>query len=105
MSHLSSEDQLSIYKLTLGQSALWYLYHTAPDSGAYNVGCAWKITTGYDQDALLSVLHYLVERHSMWRSTFVLHEGKPVQRCHAQLPLDVEIIVREDSKADQLAQG
>lgn len=66
--------------LSYGQQALWFLQKLAPHSAAYNIMRAARITPGVDPDVLGRSLQKLVDRHPGLRTSFPLHEGKPVQQ-------------------------
>jgi hypothetical protein len=81
--------------LSYGQQALWFLYHLAPESDAYNVLFTARLRQAVDVDRLQRALTALVARHPMLRATFTLESSGPVQR--AGIP---EVIVdREDASA------
>lgn len=58
------------YPLSHGQKALWFLYQLAPESSAYNVPCAVRITNGLNADALFRAFQKLVRQHGILRTTF-----------------------------------
>ncbi len=81
--------------LSYGQQALWFLYHLAPESDAYNVLFTARLRHTVDVDRLQRALTALVARHPMLRTTFALESSGPVQRAGAP-----EVIVaREDAHA------
>jgi acyl transferase domain-containing protein/acyl carrier protein len=85
--------------LSYGQQALWFLYHLAPESDAYNVLFTARLRQPVDVDHLQRALTALVARHPMLRATFALESSGPVQR--AGMP---EVIVeREDASALEAA--
>ena len=81
------------YPLSYGQQALWFLYHLAPESDAYNVLFTARIRQAVDVDRLRRALVALVARHPMLRTTFTLGPDGPVQRAE---PPDV-VVEREDA--------
>jgi natural product biosynthesis luciferase-like monooxygenase protein len=66
--------------LSYGQRALWFLQQLAPDSGAYNVKLAARISAGVDAKALRNAFQLLVNRHPSLRTVFPTFKGKPVQQ-------------------------
>ena len=66
--------------LSYGQQALWFLQKLAPQSAAYNIMRAARITPGVDPEVLERSLQKLVDRHPGLRTSFPLLEGKPVQQ-------------------------
>ncbi|MBZ5490381.1 MAG: non-ribosomal peptide synthase/polyketide synthase [Acidobacteriia bacterium] len=76
----SHAEQPSTYPLSHGQRALWVLHQMAPESAAYNISRAIRITTGVDIEALRRALQALVDRHPCLRTVFVDTTGEPVQQ-------------------------
>ncbi|MBN8226734.1 amino acid adenylation domain-containing protein [Corallococcus macrosporus] len=74
--------------LSGGQQALWFMHQLAPDSAAYHVPVAVRVRAGLDANALKGAFEALVARHPALRTTFVMAATGPVQRVHAELPLD-----------------
>ncbi|HEY2913363.1 MAG TPA: condensation domain-containing protein, partial [Candidatus Angelobacter sp.] len=70
------------YPLSFGQQGLWFLHQFAPDSAAYNIVQAIKISSGVDVSALKTTFKTLVSRHGSLRTTFAMANGKPFQRVH-----------------------
>ncbi len=76
--------------LSSGQQALWFMQQLAPESAAYNVCFALRITSELDTGALRRVFETLIERHPSLRTTYGLRDGSPVQRILQQGELDLE---------------
>lgn len=60
----------SSYPLSHGQQALWFLYQSAPESAAYNVGFAVRVRSHVDRVALRQAFQMLLDRHAALRTTF-----------------------------------
>lgn len=80
------------FPLSHGQRALWLLQQQAPDSPAYNIACALRITGTFAIAGLQTALQQLVERHAALRTTFPLLHGTPTQyvQDHAQVVCQLE---------------
>ena len=76
-----AEGPDSAHPLSYGQQALWFLYHLAPDSDAYNVLFTARIRQAVDLDRLQRALTALTARHPMLRTTFALGAAGPVQQA------------------------
>lgn len=100
----------SMFPLSYGQQALWFLYKLAPQSWAYNVLFAARIhevqagavsrRSTLDEvtadpgplrgngdsypniPVLQRAFQALIERHPSLRTTYTTHQGKPVQQVH-----------------------
>ncbi|HEX8131372.1 MAG TPA: amino acid adenylation domain-containing protein, partial [Pyrinomonadaceae bacterium] len=70
------------HPLSHGQQALWFLYEVAPESRAYNVAVALRLSGELDAEALGLSFQSLVNRHASLRTTFSNAPGQPVQRVH-----------------------
>nr|QEO73764.1 AMP-dependent synthetase and ligase [uncultured bacterium] len=84
------------HPLTQGQEALWFIYQMAPDSPAYNIPAAMRVTSPLDAEALRRALRRLVERHPSLGATFDEVRGKVVQRHDPR----AEVCLREEDAAD-----
>ncbi|WP_163997851.1 non-ribosomal peptide synthetase [Pyxidicoccus caerfyrddinensis] len=78
--------------LSGGQQALWFLHQLAPGSAAYHVPVAVRVKAALDVDSLRRAFDTLVARHPALRTTFAMTASGPVQRIHAELPLDFETV-------------
>src|SRR5579859_2525455 len=78
--------------LSHGQRALWFLYRLAPQSSAYNLIYAARIRSVLDIPALQRSIQTLIQRHPILTTTYVLRNGEPMQRFHAQQGVHLEEI-------------
>ena len=79
------------HPLSYGQQALWFLYHLAPESDAYNVLFTARIRQSVDVERLQRALAALAARHPMLRTTFALEATGPVQQAGPP-----EVVVRRE---------
>jgi len=75
------------FPLSSGQQALWFLYKLAPKSWAYNVLFAGRICSDVDIPALQGTFGALIERHPALRTTYTVHDSRPVQQVREQMDL------------------
>ena len=80
----------TIYSLSFGQEAMWFIYQIAPESVAYNIFITAKINTYLDIPAVNSVWDRIVERHPILRTTYTSHEGRPIQQINRHQKFQVE---------------
>ncbi|WP_164021814.1 non-ribosomal peptide synthetase, partial [Pyxidicoccus trucidator] len=75
--------------LSFAQQRLWFIDQLSPGLAAYNMPAVEWLNGFVDPEALRRSLEELVQRHEALRTTFVQHEGQPVQRIapRAELPL------------------
>ncbi|WP_208723376.1 condensation domain-containing protein, partial [Corallococcus llansteffanensis] len=76
--------------LSFAQQRLWFIDQLEPLSPAYNMPAFVRLQGPLDVNALQRALSELVRRHEALRTTFIQHEGQPLQRIapEASLPLD-----------------
>lgn len=65
--------------LSFAQQRLWFLNQLEPESTAYNVPIALRITGELDVTALENAFGDLIKRHETLRTTFVMKNGRPEQ--------------------------
>ena len=70
------------YPLSYGQQALWFLYQLAPESAAYNIGSAVRISGRLNVPALERAFQGIVKRHACLGATFFMSHKGPVQRIN-----------------------
>ncbi|HEX6292323.1 MAG TPA: amino acid adenylation domain-containing protein, partial [Herpetosiphonaceae bacterium] len=70
----------TVYDLSVGQRALWFLHQVAPESPAYNLFGAVRIHAELNVPAFQRAFRALVERHAALRTRFVMAQGEPKQR-------------------------
>ena len=70
-----------------GQRASWFLNHSNPGSGAYNVVFSVRVRSTIDLGALRRSFQALVDRHPSLRTTFSDESDSLVQRVHGWMPV------------------
>jgi len=65
--------------LSFAQQRLWFINQLEPESTAYNVPIALRITGALDVTALEHAFTDLIKRHETLRTTFVMKNGRPEQ--------------------------
>jgi amino acid adenylation domain-containing protein len=65
--------------LSFSQERMWFIQQLAPESSAYNIAAALRLTGPARRDALQHSLNEIVRRHESLRTTFGLADGQPVQ--------------------------
>lgn len=65
--------------LSFAQQRLWFLDQLQPNSPAYNVPVAFRLTGKLDVEAFRSSLNEIVARHESLRTCFPMERGRPVQ--------------------------
>ncbi|QFS50798.1 non-ribosomal peptide synthetase [Nostoc sphaeroides] len=65
--------------LSFAQQRLWFFTQLEPDSSAYNIPAAVRLTGKLNIDALSKSIHEIIIRHEILRTTFTVIEGEPIQ--------------------------
>jgi amino acid adenylation domain-containing protein len=77
--------------LSYAQQRLWFIHQLEPDSPAYNIPLAVRLTGALDPPALARTLSEVVRRHEALRTTFAVHAARPFQVIHPPAPLDLPV--------------
>ncbi|WP_198299656.1 non-ribosomal peptide synthetase [Tumebacillus avium] len=88
--------------LTHGQRALWYLQRLAPESAAYNIARAAKLTGTYDVDRLRLAFEKLAGRHELLRSLVTVQDGEPVFTLHGASEVPFVVVDAKAWTAEEL---
>ncbi|HYG12126.1 MAG TPA: condensation domain-containing protein, partial [Pyrinomonadaceae bacterium] len=78
--------------LSFAQERLWFLAEMEPDSPAYNMPAAFRLSGRLDADALRRSLSEVIRRHEILRTTFTLVSDAPAQIIHQAQPFDLPLI-------------
>lgn len=71
--------------LSSGQQQMWLLSQLIPDIPVYNECVTLHLPGLLDVDALTRSFQEIIRRHEVWRTSFPLVDGQPVQRIHPSL--------------------
>ncbi len=76
--------------LSFAQQRLWFIDQLEPNSAAYNIPMAVRLTGLLDTAALERTLNEIVRRHETLRTTFNLHNGQPVQVINNEVEVQLQ---------------
>jgi amino acid adenylation domain-containing protein len=65
--------------LSFAQQRLWFLAQLEPDSPAYNIPEVLRLQGRLDINVLTETLTAIIQRHEVFRTTFTIVAGEPVQ--------------------------
>ena len=105
---LSRVTQLRPAPLSVAQEQLWYFSQLAPGNPVYNEAVSIRKDGAFDADAFREAFREIVRRHEIWRSTYELRDGEPVQVVH-QVPelllplIDLSHLPQPDAERDAAA--
>lgn len=98
------EQQAYYFPMSFAQQRLWLFQQMQPDSAAYNITGALRLTGALDIAALEHALQQIVQRHEILRTTFRQVQGEPSQWVEPGAKLILEQHVLEKADLDRQLQ-
>jgi len=90
------------FPLSFAQQRLWFFNQLEPDSCAYNLPTALRLTGQLNIAALEKSINAIIQRHEILRTTFAVVNGEPVQVINAAPELQIQIIdLQPQAQAEQ----
>ncbi|MBW4546344.1 MAG: amino acid adenylation domain-containing protein [Symplocastrum torsivum CPER-KK1] len=87
--------------LSFAQARLWFLAQLEPDSPAYNIPAAFRLTGLLNVTALSQSLNEIVQRHEVLRTSFPSVDGQPKQVISPDTALTLPVIDLRELPPDQ----
>src|ERR1043165_1899615 len=78
--------------LSFAQQRLWFLHQLEPESIAYNMPTALRLTGQLNTHALKWSINEIIRRHESLRTTFSVIDDQPTQVITAELTLELPIV-------------
>ncbi|MFF0522326.1 non-ribosomal peptide synthase/polyketide synthase [Actinomadura nitritigenes] len=98
---ITAVDRRGPLPLSFAQRRLWFLSQLAPESPAYNVPAALRLTGPLDAKALRRALDEMVARHEVLRTCIVpTSDGIPLQKIHPAASVELPVTDLSDLRAD-----
>jgi amino acid adenylation domain-containing protein len=94
----TSNDQDSVpggtyaFPLTFAQLRLWFVEQLDPDQTSYLSPWALRIRGRLNPEALTFSINQIVQRHEIFRTTFQVVEGEPMQMVSPSLHIPVPVV-------------
>jgi amino acid adenylation domain-containing protein/non-ribosomal peptide synthase protein (TIGR01720 family) len=85
-------DRSQALPLSYAQQRLWFLSQLEPESTAYHVVGALRLSGALEVEALRRCIAEIVRRHEVLRTTFPMRQGKPEQCIAEAGPVPVPVI-------------
>lgn len=79
------------YPLSLSQQMIWNLQKAEPNKSFYNEGFAFKIAGPLSTSILETALIKTLEKHSIFKSSFIIRDGIPLQQVQPSLNFKLKI--------------
>lgn len=99
---IQASERTGRQPLSRGQQALWFIQRLAPEATAYNMVDAVRVRGPLNLDALRSAVQALVDRHSVFRSTFPDERGEPYVLVHERVEAQVRVVDAREWSEDHL---
>jgi non-ribosomal peptide synthetase component F/acyl carrier protein len=87
--------------LSFAQERLWFLQQLEPDSSAYQVSIAFRLSGPLSVEVFSRCLQTMVQRHESLRTTFVMGLERPIQVINAHLHVNVPVIDLQEVTEDK----
>nr|AHZ46178.1 PKS/NRPS [uncultured bacterium 14-4D] len=87
--------------LSSTQERIWFLESLNPDNRAYNFQTILDIKGRLNVNALQRSLNQIVSRHEIFRTSFPVKDGRPVQRIHPFEPVELPIEKLDEIPRDE----
>jgi amino acid adenylation domain-containing protein len=89
--------------LSFAQQRLWFLHQLEPDSIAYNMPTALRLTGRLNTEALEWGINEIIRRHEILRTTFRLIDNQPVQIIAEHLTIKMPVVEVRETEVMRLA--
>jgi len=74
------------------QEPLWYFSRLAPENPVYNEAVTIRKDGPFEVSAFRAAFNEIVRRHEIWRSTFDVTDGEPVQVVHPAPTFELPVV-------------
>ena len=96
--------------LSLEQQQIWLLSQLAPDTPVYTESVTVRLPGPLDVQAFERSFNEVIRRHELWRTSFPLVDGEPVQMIHPALQcaipaVDLRHLLREERESEAIRQA
>jgi amino acid adenylation domain-containing protein len=81
--------------LSYAQQRLWFLDQLEPNSGAYNIPVALRLSGQLQIGSLISTLHEIVRRHEVLRTRFEVIDGEAHQAISPAINVPIELLFEQ----------
>jgi aspartate racemase len=78
--------------LSFAQMRLWLLDRLEPQTGTYNIPSWFRLKGKFNLAALEQSLTEIVRRHEALRTSFLMEDGRPVQKISSPEPFQISVV-------------
>jgi amino acid adenylation domain-containing protein/FkbH-like protein len=87
--------------LSSAQDRLWFLDQLEPENSQFNVPMSMRLTGLLDSGCISSAVNAIIRRHEILRTTYRLHNDRPVQVIAPELTIDIPVVDISHIPAEQ----
>ena len=81
-----------VVPLSFAQQRLWFIEQLNPESAAYNIAGAVRLSGTLDVEALRRGFDEILKRHDVLRTSVTATDGEPVQTIHPHRPFALPVV-------------
>lgn len=82
----SLEENVYLLPASFGQKRIWYFEKLFQKSPTYNIPFIFKLSGRLNENILELSIMKMIERHEIFRTTFLEVDGEPVQKVSVSSP-------------------
>jgi amino acid adenylation domain-containing protein len=101
----SGQEEVLVFPTSFAQQRLWFLAEFEPESPAYSIPAAYRLSGPLNVPLLAQSLNAIVRRHEALRTTFAAVDGQPLQVVAPHRPLTLPVVdlrgLPDGAKEDQ----
>ena len=90
------------YEMSSAQKRIYLIGAMAPEAITYNMPQSLKLIGGIIPEKVEKALQELINRHEILRTSFIVIDGKLVQRVHDQVEVDFEYVDFRGQKQEKI---
>jgi acyl transferase domain-containing protein/acyl carrier protein len=93
------------YPIAPGQKAMFFRQRKNPGNTYLNTPSSFALTGPVDREALETVFKMMINRHEIYRTSFHLEDGQPIQKIHPESDLDFRVYYCESLPSQEEIQN
>jgi len=96
-------EKKEYYPLSSAQKRLFFMQRMQPEGIFYNLPATYLIEEEFERVRFEEIFRELIERHEIFRTSFSIIDGEPVQRIHDEVNFEMEIYhIEAGDKAEMM---
>ncbi|ASA20601.1 non-ribosomal peptide synthetase [Paenibacillus donghaensis] len=99
---IEQAEKKDSYELSAAQKRLYVLSQLDQGGVGYNIPVVMTIEGTLDSELLKSCIEGIVGRHEVFRTSFILADGEPVQRIHTDTLVDIQTFSSSEDRVESI---